>query len=214
MNEDEDAEVMAQFVASRDRRLFDRLFQRYRRPMVSYAQRFVRNPARAEELAQDVFVRVFTTKKYTADTRFKTWLYTVATHVCLNEVRRIEHRLEFTPLDPASPSHHPMARIATTPEGQAEARQLGHEIQRTLDALPTKQRTALLLVRQEGLSHEDVAQVLSVSVPAVKSLVHRALEALRQDVRRYQEFGEPQPAPKPTKSEIDNTGASPHENQV
>lgn len=190
MDHDEDAQVMAQFVASRDRQLFDRLFQRYRRPMVTYAQRFVRHPARAEELAQEVFVRVYTTKRYAPNTRFKTWLYTVATNVCLNEVRRFEHRVEFSSLDHAT--HGPDLRdsSAATPESHAQAHELGRQIERALAALPDNQRTALELVRQEGLSHDEVADVLSVSVPAVKSLVHRALETLRREVQRYQASGE------------------------
>ncbi|NJK89064.1 MAG: RNA polymerase sigma factor [Myxococcales bacterium] len=101
--EDEDAPVMAAFVQSRDRALFDRLFVRHRIRVVQYVRRFVRDPARAEELAQDVFVRVYTTKKYVADRPFRAWLYRVATNVCLNETRKMEHAVKKTKLSECGP---------------------------------------------------------------------------------------------------------------
>ena len=79
---------MARFVSTRDRGMFEALFAKHRRSMVAYAGRYVRNPARAEELAQEIFVKVYTTKSYSPDAPFKTWLYRVATNVCLNELRR------------------------------------------------------------------------------------------------------------------------------
>src|SRR5688572_27063558 len=98
-SEDEDARLMERFVRTRNRRVFEVLFQKYKRPILSHALRFVRDPARAEELTQDVFIRVYTTKKYEATNRFKTWLYTVATNVCLNELRKIENKQKLESID-------------------------------------------------------------------------------------------------------------------
>src|SRR5687768_4469470 len=95
---DEDALRMERFVRTRNRRVFEVLFQKYKRPMLSHALRFVRDPARAEELTQEVFIRVYTTKKYEPTTRFKTWLYKVATNVCLNELRKAEHHQQLETL--------------------------------------------------------------------------------------------------------------------
>ena len=170
---------MASFVESRDRRVFERLFKRYRGPMVAYAGRYVKSPAHAEELAQEIFVRVYKTKTYTPDATFKTWLYRVATNVCLNEVRRHEHKQQFSPIhDEHTPE--PTAPASASPQAQLEGRDLSTALGAALSALPSKQRAAFIMVRVEGMRHDEVAEALDSSVSAVKSLVHRALSALRK----------------------------------
>jgi RNA polymerase sigma-70 factor, ECF subfamily len=177
---DEEAEVMAAFVATRDRKMFERLFQRYRTQMVAYAGRFVRDRARAEELAQEIFIRVYTTKSYQADATFKTWLYRVATNVCLNEVRRPQHKQKHEPLESEGEAR-PIASNEASPEAQIAGRQLASKLEKVLAALPEKQRAAFLMARYEAMSHDEIASVLSTTIPAVKSLIHRALETLRKE---------------------------------
>ncbi|MGF1511578.1 MAG: RNA polymerase sigma factor [Myxococcota bacterium] len=168
---------MAEFVRTRHRAPFERLFRRYRGRMVSYAMKYVRRQDRAEELAQDVFVRVYTTRRYEPSASFRAWLYRVATNLCLNEVRRGEYRVAREDLDDhAELSLGPGAG----PEADFEARELTRRLEETLHGLPEKQRAAFLMARFEGLSHEEIASALGSSVPAVKSLIHRALERLRQ----------------------------------
>jgi len=183
---DDDAALMASFVESRDRRIFQVLYQRYRAPIVAYAGRYTRDRARAEEIAQEVFVRVYTAKSYQADASFKSWLYTVATNVCLNEVRRPEHRQRFESLDaPRDEGKGPVlaAREDASPEAQMAHQQVAARLEATLAALPEKQRAAFLMVRHEAMTHEEIAKSLKTSVSAVKSLVHRALETLRKELR-------------------------------
>lgn len=183
---DDDAATMASFVLTRDRKMFGALFQKYRRAMVAYAGRYVRDPARAEELAQEVFVRVYKTKAYQADASFKTWLYKVATNVCLNEVRRPEHRQAFESIDAGAAGDEPKAELPAPSDASPEARlseqELARRLERVLAGLPEKQRAAFLMVRHEAMTHEEIAQALDTSVSAVKSLVHRALEALRREL--------------------------------
>ncbi len=179
---DEDAAIMAEFVKTRERRLFEMLFQRYKRPILAHTHRFVRQRSRAEELTQDVFLRVYTTKNYQAQTRFKTWLYRVATNVCLNELRKQEHQQRLESLS----DHSDGAQISAAPDLQNPdaalgGKQLAARLEARLGALPTKQRAAFLMARQDGLSHQEIASALETSVSAVKSLIHRALEALRQE---------------------------------
>ena len=178
--QDEEAAMMARFVETRDRRVFEVLFQRYKRPMVAHARRFVRSDAKAEELAQDVFVRVYTTKRYAPDAKFKTWLYRVATNLCLNELRRPEYGQRLEALDD-DPRELP-ASSHTAPDVVLSGAELSACVARTLERLPPKQRAAFLMARQDDLSHEQIAEALETSVSAVKSLMHRALEALRHDV--------------------------------
>jgi RNA polymerase sigma-70 factor (ECF subfamily) len=175
---DEDAALMVAFVKSRDRKMFERLFEKYRRSMVAHASRYVKNRARAEELAQEIFVRVYTTKAYEANAKFKTWLYRVATNVCLNELRRPEHREALEGVE--------MPR-AINPEELAVGDQLAKRLDRAIDALPANQRAAFLMARQDNLSHEEIAHALETSVSAVKSLIHRALEALRKETNQVME---------------------------
>lgn len=183
---DDDAALMASFVESRDRRTFEVLFQRHRGAIVGYASRYTRDRARAEELAQEVFVRVYTTKSYQPDASFKTWLYKVATNVCLNEVRRPEHRQSFQSIDVArEDGGAPVlaAREDGSPEVQLSSAETAARLEAILAGLPEKQRAAFLMVRHEAMTHEEIAEALSTSVSAVKSLVHRALEALRKELR-------------------------------
>ena len=180
---DDDAELMARFVQTRDRRVFEQLFSRHRRAMVAYAGRYVRNPARAEELAQEVFLRVYTAA-------FKTWLYRVATNVCLNELRKAEHKQKIESMDQTPDDGAPRELAAPTgasPEAQAHGRALAGQLEAALRGLPEKQRAAFLMARHQGLSHDEIAETLSTSVSAVKSLVHRALETLRKEAKRAQE---------------------------
>ena len=124
---DDDAVVMAQFVASRDRKMFEQLFSRHRRAMVAYAGRYVRNQARAEELAQEVFLRVYRTKNYEPTATFKTWLYRVATNVCLNELCKQEHKQVIESMDQQSEEGRAkeiQAPDAASPEAQHRGKQL------------------------------------------------------------------------------------------
>jgi len=177
----EEAQWMAEFVKTRDRVLFERLFDRYRRRMVTYAHKYVRRRDRAEELAQDVFIRVYTCKSYSPDAPFRAWLYQVATRVCLNEVRRKEYAM-------TQAETEPVLVDTAGPEDALDGARLSARLQARLDRLPEKQRAAFVMCRFEGLSHEEIAEALTTSVSSTKSLIHRALEALRAEVRSHQEM--------------------------
>jgi len=174
---DEEGAWMAEFVRTRDRALFERLFHRYRDRMVAHAKRYVKETSRAEEMAQDVFIRVYTTKRYSPDRPFRAWIYRVATNICLNELRRGEHAMTFAPIEPETLAGR------DGPETEVIGRQLTRRLEARLHALPDKQRAAFILARFEGLSHQEIADALQTSVSATKSLIHRALEALRAEVR-------------------------------
>jgi RNA polymerase sigma-70 factor, ECF subfamily len=183
---DDDAKVMADFVRTRNRRMFEALFQKYRRAMVAHARRYVKDSARAEELAQEIFVRVYTTKSYEPTAKFKTWLYRVATNVCLNEIRRPEHQQKLESLDgvenPRAIVPSEIASLPGTPEEAALGREMEARVTKLLDALPVNQRAAFLMSRHDHLTLEEIAAALETSVSAVKSLIHRALETLRKGV--------------------------------
>jgi RNA polymerase sigma-70 factor, ECF subfamily len=179
MARDPDAALMLAFQQG-DEAAFRVLYERHAGAMVAFCNHFVRDAARAEELAQDVFVKVYrAADRYRPTARFKTFLYRIASNHCLNELRRPERaargpgaREAEEPADlEALPSGGP------TPEDAARGAALERAVRALLEKLPEKQRAALVLCRFEGLSYEEIAEVLETSVSAVKSLVHRATVA-------------------------------------
>ncbi len=180
MASDPDAALMLAFQGG-DERAFRTLFDRHGRAMVSFCHHYVRNAARAEELAQDVFLKVHrSAPRYQPTARFKTWLYRIAANHCLNELRRGEYsvRRESAPRDGDEPLDlDTLPSGGATPEETAMGEALATAVHALLARLPEKQRTAFVLCRLEGLSYEDIAEVLETSVSAVKSLLHRATVA-------------------------------------
>jgi RNA polymerase sigma-70 factor (ECF subfamily) len=183
---DFDAQLMLRFKDG-DTDAFDRLFARHTHAMVNFAYRFVRDRRVAEELAQEIFLRVYEgAAKYTIQSKFTTWLYRIATNVCLNEVRKARFRASHQPLPaglesdpgnlPGSPAGHGPDRLI---ERHAIARVLRH----ALDELPEKQRTAFILNKYQELSYIEVAGIMKTSEQAVKSLIHRAKETLAEKLK-------------------------------
>ncbi len=183
--EDPDVQLMLAVKAG-DSAAFKELYGKYARQIVRYAMQFVQSQSRAEELAQDVFLQVYRARKsYEPRARFTTWLYRIATNTCLTEVRRPEHRVRMEPLGGTDPDDESERageladpRIADG-EATAIASQVKERMQALLEGLPPQQKAALLLARVEGFSYEEIAESLSCSVSAVKSLVHRATVAMR-----------------------------------
>jgi RNA polymerase sigma-70 factor (ECF subfamily) len=178
MGPDPDAALMLAFQQG-DEGAFRTLFERHARAMFAYCHHFVRDAARAEELAQDVFVNLYRARdRYRPSARFKTFLYRVASNHCLNELRRSERALRHAAgPDEVPPDPDSFPSDAPGPEEVARGKALEGAVRELLARLPDKQRAALVLCRFEGLSYEEIAQVLETTVAAVKSLVHRATVA-------------------------------------
>ncbi len=175
MAADPDAALMQAFQRG-DEAAFRALYERHARAMVAFCRRFVRDPARAEELAQDVFVKLYRAgDRYEPRARFRTFLYRIASNHCLNELRRGERG---TRADEARGGEPPdldaLPSLGPSPEDAARGVALEAAVRAMLERLPEKQRAALVLCRFEGLSYEEIAEVLGTTVGAVKSLVHRA----------------------------------------
>jgi RNA polymerase sigma-70 factor (ECF subfamily) len=188
MGPDPDAALMLAFQQG-DEGAFRTLYERHARAMFAFCHHLVRNTARAEELAQDVFVNLYRARdRYRPTARFKTFLYRVASNHCLNELRRGEHAARRAAAgadgDAADPDSYPSG--AAGPEEVAQANALESAVQALLARLPEKQRAALVLCRFEGLSYEEIAQVLETTVSAVKSLVHRATVAAAEALAPFQ----------------------------
>jgi RNA polymerase sigma-70 factor (ECF subfamily) len=169
-----------------DTSAFDALFERWSRPLLRYLERMVREPAAAEELVQEAFLRVYRARdRYVPDARFSTWLYRIATNLALNELRRPHRRDPHDSLDAEQAPVLPDPTPAT--DDVVHARLRARRLEVALEELPERQRAALWLTAVEGLSYAQVADSLEVSESAVKALVHRARTRLasRMEVSRY-----------------------------
>ena len=161
---------------------FDVLFRRWAGRVLRYVGRMVRDPAVAEELVQEVFLRVHRAReRYAPDAKFSTWLFTIATNVARNELRRPEQRAPQRSLDEATDGPAlELAACGPRADDVAHARRLGALLEIELAALPDRQREALWLAALEGFSYAEVASALATSEPSVKALVHRARATLAE----------------------------------
>ena len=171
---DEDAALMCR-ARDGDDDAFATLFTRWRVAMVRFAVRFVGDQVRGEELAQDVFVKIYKARhRYEPRERFRAYIFRVATNHCLNEVARAEHRYPKGPLE-----HDPTDLSAPNAERLVDAARMQATIREAVASLPAKQRAALLLQKEDGLSLMEIAQGLDTTVSAVKSLLNRARATLK-----------------------------------
>lgn len=160
-------------VARGDRAAFARLFDRHQAAVVRFCARFSGSTARAEELAQDVFVKLYkSAARYRPDAQFKTFLFRIAANHCLNEGRK-DARTQLSATGDVT-SQADGAATAPGPDGALEGKELAACVERALLAMSDRERTAFSLCRFEGLPYREIAQVLDASEPAVKSLIHRA----------------------------------------
>jgi RNA polymerase sigma-70 factor (ECF subfamily) len=185
-----DAAVMLRAAAG-DEASFTYLVEKYHRPITHFLFRMVHNQAVAEELAQEVFLRVYRARtSYRAEARFSTWLYRIATNLAVNHAR--DTRYERT-----APTVHldePDAETGTTPdvaddELTVEERMMREErmaaIRSHVMALPERQRMAVLMHKYQGLDYRQIGEVLKLSESATKSLLFRAYQTLRTKLKDF-----------------------------
>ena len=185
MNLDDDATLMCR-VRDGDDDAFTLLFSRWKRPLVRFTVRFVGEPAKGEELAQDVFLKVYRAReRYEPRERFAAYLFRVATNHCLNEVRRGEYRQPRVGVDDLA--HEPVDDRNPAADDLLHGARLQEVVRAAVCKLPPNQRAALLLLRDEGLGYEEIADALETSVSAVKSLLNRARRAMLAELAPHLE---------------------------
>jgi RNA polymerase sigma-70 factor (ECF subfamily) len=178
---DYDAELMLR-VKEGDGASFGILLQKHRSAVIHFIYRLVQEPAVAEELAQEAFLRVYRSRaSYEPTAKFTTWLFRIATHLALNWLRdekheRVQERLDEGPQD--MPSRQISDRRPSI-EQELLSRDKVDEIRHAIAGLPDKQRAAVLMHKYEEMEYTQIAKVLSCSESAVKSLLFRAYETLR-----------------------------------
>jgi|SRR5579862_7605878 len=170
-------------VSAGDELSFETLLERNRSSVIHHLYRLVHNRAIAEELAQDVFLRVYRSReRYHPGAKFATWLFRITTNVALNWRRDMRREQSDLRLDEKLPN----ARKIDPADGKPRADQWlvldqrAREIRNAVEALPPKQLAAVLLHKYEGMDYASIAEVLDCSIPALKSLLFRAYETLRR----------------------------------
>jgi len=178
---DYDAELMLR-VREGDGVSFALLLEKHRVSVIHFLYRLVQEAAVAEELAQEVFLRVYRSRSsYEPTAKFTTWLFRIATHLGLNWLRDGKHERGLERLDDTSPDL-PVRQITDrrpTVEQQLVYDVRLEEVRQAVAALPEKQRAAVLMHKYEEMEYAQIAKVLGCSDSAVKSLLFRAYETLR-----------------------------------
>ena len=178
-------------VKAGDEQSFALLLQRYRSPLVNFLYRMVRNREQAEDLAQEVFIRVYRARaEYVPSAKFTTWLFRIATNLALNSIRDTRHqRMEISLDTPVTADAEEGAeRTLDVADKHPDIEQHQVEevrkamIRRAIDKLPEKQRAAVLLHKYQELDYGEIAKILSCSESALKSLLFRAYETLRVEL--------------------------------
>jgi len=178
---DLDAELMLR-VKEGDGASFGVLLNKHRASVVHFLYRMVQNHAVAEELAQEVFLRVYRSREtYEPTAKFTTWLFRIATHLALNSLRDGKNEKSQERLD-ADSGDLPVRQVSDN-RPTVEARMVYEvrleEVRRAIAALPEKQRAAVLMHKYEEMEYSQIAKVLNCSESAIKSLLFRAYETLR-----------------------------------
>jgi RNA polymerase sigma-70 factor (ECF subfamily) len=176
-------------VKAGDEQSFELLLRKYRTPLVNFLFRMVRDTAVAEDLAQEVFLRVYRARQeYAPSAKFTTWMFRIATNLALNSVRDNRHRQMEISMDQTVDTGEDEQQALQVPdrtpsvEQELVARSRADLILKAIHALPEKQRAAVLLHKYQELDYDEIARVLECSESALKSLLFRAYETLRVEL--------------------------------
>jgi RNA polymerase sigma-70 factor, ECF subfamily len=178
-----------------DRQAFATIVGRHQRPLYNFVLRHLRSPETAEEVTQEVFLKVVkNATEFKHEARFATWLYTIARNLCVDHSRRMKHR-QHTSLDgSANPEAAPLIeRIAdTSTDGDVDrslaASQIRVSVVKAVEDLPDDQREVFLLREVAGLPFRDIASVVGIGENTVKSRMRYALERLRDALSEFEEY--------------------------
>lgn len=178
-------------VRAGDQSAFAELVERYQHRLVGVMNHLVGHPQEAEDLAQEVFLRVFRTRlKYSPKAKFSTWLFTIANNLALNALRD-RHRRQAVPLDARDSGTQgppPAADRGPPPSQPLQQSELAEVVRKALDDLNERQRVAVVLNKFEDMGYAEIAEVMGLSTKAVKSLLSRARGRLREVLQPYIEM--------------------------
>lgn len=187
---DSDIELMLQF-QNGDNNGFDRLLEKYQKPIINIIYRMIGDRFMAEDLAQEVFLKVYESRNsYKPKAKFFTWIYKIATNISLNHLRyQRRHRTESLDITLEVEDEAVSKQIADTsmcsPSENLQKKELQGKIKEAIKSLPEKQKLVVTLAKFQGLSHKEIAEILGSSVMAVKLHLYRARIALKNKLSDY-----------------------------
>ncbi len=172
---------LVQQVAQKDLQAFQKLVHRYKRMVTNVCLRLTGDRENAEDVAQEVFFRIYQkAKTFHGRSKPSTWIYQIAVNCSLNYLRKQKKsNPEKSPFAFPEDPHKVPAPPHISPDKALEHKEDRQLIQKALDSLPLKQRTAFILHHWEGLSYQEIADILKSSLPAVESRIHRAKRSLK-----------------------------------
>jgi RNA polymerase sigma-70 factor (ECF subfamily) len=184
--DERDEELMA-VVAEGDLSAFRLIVERHQKPLINFISRYLGDRTAAEDVAQEVFLRIFkAAKDYKPQAKFKTWLFTIATNLCLNEIRNSRSKPAFVELADAPEAEYPViASDSFSPQKAAEKEELNAAVRKAIGELPENQRIAILLRQYHEFSYTEIGKIMGLSVPAVESLIQRARQNLKRQLTPF-----------------------------
>lgn len=188
MGEREADLVLVERVQAGDREAFGLLVSKYQRKLLRLVMRMVRDPAEAEDVAQEAFIKAYRAlPNFRGDSAFYTWLYRIGVNTAKNWLvangRRMPTMTDIAGDDTEGIEEGILLRDDETPDRVLMSRQIGETVNAAMDALPEDLRTAISLREIDGLSYEEIAQVMDCPVGTVRSRIFRAREAIATRLR-------------------------------
>lgn len=185
MRKENIAEIIFRFKHG-EKEVFGQILKNYQGALVNFVFKFMGQKERAEDIAQEVFLKVYQQlPEYKEEGKFTAWLFRIATNFCLNEIKKIKKQAQISLDEPKEDQEQPLAATLAdltqySPDKSLEKKELIQAVQNVLLSLPEKQRIALILSQYENLSYQEIAAVLESSVSAIESLIFRAKQTLKQ----------------------------------
>jgi len=174
-------------VGDGDEAAFEELIERHQQPVIGTVAKMLGNSSDAEDIAQQVFIRLWkSAPRYQPTAKFTTFLFTIARNLVFNESRRRSRKKEYSINEREDDFHlqTPDNQNASPDQGLLQA-ELQNSVEQAIAALPEKQRMAVILRRYEGMPYDEIGRVLELSIPAVKSQLFRARNSLRDALQQY-----------------------------
>ncbi len=188
MSEREIDQLLVERAQGGDQRAFDQLVSKYQRKLGRLLSRFIRDPAEVEDVAQEAFIKAFRAlPSFRGESAFYTWLYRIGINTAKNYLvsqgRRAPTTTEFDAEEAEGFEDASQLRDINTPESMLLSKQIGETVNNAMEALPEELRSAIVLREIEGLSYEEIAQVMNCPIGTVRSRIFRAREAVAAKLR-------------------------------
>lgn len=188
MGDREIDQQLVERVQSGDKHAFDLLVTKYQRKLARLLSQFIRDPAEVEDVTQEAFIKAYRAlPSFRGDSAFYTWLYRIGVNTAKNflvsQGRKLPTVQGFDNEETENLEENVLLKEINTPESELMSQQIAQTVNQTLDALPEELRTAIVLREIDGLSYEEIANIMNCPIGTVRSRIFRAREAISEQLR-------------------------------